>query len=195
MILSKHAGVRWWALAFTVAFGPHVSLGRDLERVRVDARKAAVKRALDDADEIAALQDPLLIEETALAQRLPALVGEQRRRCPHARPMPSGPIKVRVDMSGWWQRALRTIAIVWKPPVWRGTAARRPSARSGWKEVDAHICADRERVGRSRLSQKRKCRELLNWQQESRGAHVTANEPRERVRHGNQAVRLFGLSC
>jgi hypothetical protein len=53
----------------TVAFGPHESLGRDLERVRVGARMAAVERAFDDADELAAPEGPLLVEETVLVQR------------------------------------------------------------------------------------------------------------------------------
>eukprot|EP00900_Chrysochromulina_parva_P014301 jgi/Chrpa1/22872/Chrysochromulina_OHIO_Genome00023076-RA len=55
---------------------------------------AAVERALDDADEIAALQGPLLVEETVLVQRLAVLVREQRARSAHAWPMSVCPVAV-----------------------------------------------------------------------------------------------------
>ena len=44
-----------------------------------------MERALDDADELAAYEGPLLVEETELVQTAPALVLEQCARCAHAR--------------------------------------------------------------------------------------------------------------
>ena len=70
--------------------------GRNLQRVRVSARLAAHEGALDDGDELPALEGPVLVEETELGQKGPARVREQRGPNSHPGTIAARPVSVGV---------------------------------------------------------------------------------------------------
>ena len=84
------------ALGRALALGLDVRLGRNLQRVRVSARLAAHEGALDDGDELPALEGPVLVEETELGQKGPARVREQRGPNSHPGTIAARPVSVGV---------------------------------------------------------------------------------------------------